>query len=125
MPLNFLSAIYNDEISLKETEISQRKIEKKIQELKFDYRPKNDKKEEEINRVLMQANGLFQYRDKFIDAFKNGIFLSEHLKTSDDAALDHVQEGVNDFIQEIKPMEKKLIWVCLKIFLNHHHQLIM
>ena len=29
MPLNFLSAIYNGEISLKETEISQRKIEKK------------------------------------------------------------------------------------------------
>ena len=29
MPLNFVSAIYNGEISLKETEISQRKIEKK------------------------------------------------------------------------------------------------
>ena len=29
MPLNFLSAIYNGEISLKEAEISQRKIEKK------------------------------------------------------------------------------------------------
>ena len=26
----------------------------------------------------MWANGLFQYRDKFIDAFKNGIFLNHH-----------------------------------------------
>ena len=56
----------------------------------------------------MQANGLFQYRDKIIDAFKNGIFLSEHLKTSDDAAHDYVQEDVNDFIQEIKSMEEKI-----------------
>ena len=38
--LNFLLAIYNGEISLKEAEIFQRKIEKKIEELKFDYRPK-------------------------------------------------------------------------------------
>ena len=56
----------------------------------------------------MQANGLFQYRNKIIDAFKNGIFLSEHLKTSDDAAHDYVQEDVNDFIQEIKSMEEKI-----------------
>ena len=32
--LNFLSAIYNGEITLKEAEISQRKLEKKIEELK-------------------------------------------------------------------------------------------
>ena len=38
--LNFLLAIYNGEISLKEAEIFQRKIETKIEELKFDYRPK-------------------------------------------------------------------------------------
>ena len=44
MPLNFLSAIYNGEISLKETEMFLRKIEQKIEELKFDYRPKNEKK---------------------------------------------------------------------------------
>ena len=41
MPLNFLSAIYNSEISLKEAEISQKKLEKKIGALKFDYRPEN------------------------------------------------------------------------------------
>ena len=39
-PLSFLSAIYNGEISLKETEISQRKIKKKIEELNG-YRPEN------------------------------------------------------------------------------------
>ena len=33
MPLNFLSAIYDGEISLKEANISQRKIQKKIEEL--------------------------------------------------------------------------------------------
>ena len=33
-PLSFLSAIYNGEITLKEAEISQRKLEKKIEELK-------------------------------------------------------------------------------------------
>ena len=39
-PLSFLSAIYNGEISLKETEISQRKIKKKIEELNG-YRSEN------------------------------------------------------------------------------------
>ena len=107
MPLNFLSAIYNGEISLKQAEISQRKIEKKIEELKFHCRPKNENKEE-INRVLMQENGLFQYRDKITDAFKNGMFSSVHLKTSNDAAHDYAQEDVNYFIQEIKSMEKKI-----------------
>ena len=43
MPLNFLSAICNRKTSLKKAEISQRNFEKKI-ELKFDYRPKNEKK---------------------------------------------------------------------------------
>ena len=40
MPLNFLSAIYNGEILLKEAEISQKKLEKK-DATKFNYRPKN------------------------------------------------------------------------------------
>ena len=35
MPLDFLSAVYNDEISLKEAEISQKKIEKKNREAKI------------------------------------------------------------------------------------------
>ena len=40
MPLTFLSAIYNDEILLKEAEISTKKIRKK-DATKFNYRPKN------------------------------------------------------------------------------------
>ena len=78
MPLDFLSAIYNGDISLKEAEIQQRDLEKKTEELKFNYKPKNEKEKEEINGVLMQANDLFQYRDKIIDAFKDGHFLSEY-----------------------------------------------
>ena len=55
-PLNFISAIYNGKISLIEAEIKQRDLEKKIEELKFNYKPKNDKEKEEIYRVLIQAN---------------------------------------------------------------------
>ena len=36
----------------------------------------------------MQANDLLEYRDKIINAFKDGIFLPEHLKKSDAAAYD-------------------------------------
>ena len=48
-PLNFILAIYNRQISLKEAEFKQRNLEKKIEELKFNYKPKNKKEEEEIN----------------------------------------------------------------------------
>ena len=41
MPVSFLSSIYNSEITLKKAEISQRKIKKKIEEVKFGYRPEN------------------------------------------------------------------------------------
>ena len=93
MPLNFLSDIYNGKISLKEAEISQRKIEKNIEELQCNYRPKNKEEKEEINGVLMQANDLLEYRNKTIDAFKDGTFLSDY---------------VNKFIQEIKSMEERI-----------------
>ena len=46
-PLNFILAIYNRQISLKEAEFKQRNLEKKIEELKFNYKPKNKKEEEE------------------------------------------------------------------------------
>ena len=103
MALNFLSAIYNGEISLKEAEEKQEKIE----ELKFNYLPKNEKEKEEINGVLMQANDLLEHRDKIIDAFKDGTFSSEHYKKSDAATHDYVLKDVADFIQEIKSMEEK------------------
>ena len=109
MPLNFLSDISNGEISLKEAEISQRNFVKKIKELKFRFRPKNEKEKEEINGVLMQANDLFEYMDKIIDAFKDGTFLSEHLKKSDNPAYDYVLKDVDDFIQKIKSMSEKII----------------
>ena len=68
MPLSCLSAIYR-EISLKETEFSQRNLEKMIEELKFNYKPENAEVKEEINRVLMQATDLLEYRDKIIEAY--------------------------------------------------------
>ena len=74
--LNFLSDIYNGEISLKEAEIKQ----KNLDELKFNYKPKVQKEKEEINGVLMQANDLFECRDKIIDTFKDGIFCLNILK---------------------------------------------
>ena len=77
-PLNFISGIYNGKISLKEAEIKQRDLEKKIGELKSNYKPKHEKEKEEINGVLMQTNALFEYRDKVIDVFKDGTFLSEY-----------------------------------------------
>ena len=77
-PLNFISGIYNGKISLKEAEIKQRDLEKKIEELKSNYKPKHEKEKEEINGVLMQTNALFEYRDKVIDVFKDGTFLSEY-----------------------------------------------
>ena len=89
-PLNFLSAIYNGEISLKEAEFFQRNLEKKIEELGFNYKPKNIKEKKEINEVLMQADNMLEYSDKIIELFRNGTFSSEHLKKSDNAACDYV-----------------------------------
>ena len=80
MPLNFLSDIYNGKISLKEAEVEQRNLDKKNRRAKFDYIPKKKKEKEEIDGVLMQANDLLEYRGKIIKAFKDGTFLSEHLK---------------------------------------------
>ena len=80
-PLNFLSALYNGEISFKKAEINQRNLEKKIEELKCNFNQKNEKEKKEINELLMQANDLLEYRNEIIDASKNDIVLSRHLKT--------------------------------------------
>ena len=79
-PLKFISAIYNGEISLNEAEFSQKNLEKKPGELKFNYKSKNEKEEEKINEVFIQVDDLLKYRNKIINAFKNGTFLSEYLK---------------------------------------------
>ena len=36
------------------------------------------KKKKEIYQVLMQANDLLEYRNKIIDAFKDGTFSSKY-----------------------------------------------
>ena len=95
MPLNFLSAIYNGKISLKEAKFKQRDLEKEIEELQFYYIPKNKEEIKEIKRVLMHANELWESRNKTIKAFEYDIFLFEHLKKSDDT-------------EEIKSMEEKI-----------------
>ena len=59
-------------------------------------------------KKCMQANDLLEYRNKIIDAFKDGTFLSEYLKKLDDAGYNYVLKNVNDFIQEIKSMEEKI-----------------
>ena len=76
-PLNFLLDISNDKITLKKAEINQRDLDKKIEALS-NYKPKNGKEKEEINKVLMHANDMLEYEDKIIEAFRNGTFLSEH-----------------------------------------------
>ena len=40
--LNFLLDIFNGKITLKKAEINQRDLNKKIEELKFNYKPKNE-----------------------------------------------------------------------------------
>ena len=108
MPLNFLSAIYNGEISLKETEFLQKDLYNEINKLKFDYRPENAEEKEEINRALIHPNDLLKHRDKIIGALRKGTFLSEHLKKSDNAAYDYVLKDVNNFIQKIESMAEKI-----------------
>ena len=107
MTSKFISDIYNGKISLQEAEFAQRDLEKK-EGLKFYYIPKNKKEKEEINGVLMQANDVLEYRSKIIKPFKDGTFLSEHLKKSDAAAYNYVLKDVNNFIEEIKWMEEKI-----------------
>ena len=121
MSLIFLSGIYNGEISLKEAEFKQRDLEKEIENLQFYYLPKNKEEKEKIEEVLRYANESLEYKDKIINAFKNGTFSSEYLKKSDDVAYDFMLKGVNKFIEEIKSMKKKInlslfedfFWICI------------
>ena len=65
---------------------------------------------------MIHSNDMLDYGHKIIEAFINGTFSSEHLKKSDDAANDYTLKGVNNFIQKIELMAKKI---------NYHHQLVM
>ena len=73
----------------------------------------------------MDANKMLEYRDKIIEAFRDGTFLSENLKKSDDAAYGYVLWDVNNFIQETKSMEEKINLSLFEDFFDHHHQPIM
>ena len=56
----------------------------------------------------MQTNDLLKYRDKIIEAFKDGNFSSEHLKKSDAATYGYVLESVEKFIRKIKSMAENI-----------------
>ena len=56
----------------------------------------------------MQANGLLEYRDEIIEAFKDGTFSSEHLKKLDDAAYDYVLKDVNNLIQKTESISENI-----------------
>ena len=75
MPLNFLSSIYNGQTTLKGVEFLQNDLYDKINQLKYNYKPKNVEEKEEINGVLMQANDMLEYRDKIIEAFRDCFFV--------------------------------------------------
>ena len=66
----------------------------------------------------MQANDLFEYRNKIIDTFKNGTFSSEHVKKTDNAAYNYVLKDVNVFIQEIESMSEKINLSLLEDFVG-------
>ena len=108
MPLSFLSSIYNGQTTLKEAEFRQKDLYDEINELKYNYKPKNVEEKEEINGVLMQANDMLEYRDKIIEAFRDGTFSSQHLKKSDDATYDYVLKNVEKFIQKIESMAENI-----------------
>ena len=97
MPFNFLSSIYNGEVAL--DRIYSKRFIDEINELKYNYKPKNVKEEEEINEVLMHANNMLEYRDKIIEAFRDGTFSSEYFKKLDHAAHDYVLKGVGKLYQ--------------------------
>ena len=66
----------------------------------------------------MQATDLLEYKNKIIDAFKDGTFLSEHLNKTDNAAYGYVLEDVKDFIQEIESMSEKINLSLFEDFLQ-------
>ena len=65
---------------------------------------------------MRQANDLLKCRGSIIKAFKDGIFLSEHLKKSDDGAYNYILENVNEFIEEIKSIKEKINLSLFKEF---------
>ena len=56
----------------------------------------------------MQANEMLEYTNKITEAFRNGTFLSAHLKKSDGAAYDYALKDVSKCIMKIDSMAKNI-----------------
>ena len=56
----------------------------------------------------MQGNDLLEYRNKIIDVFKDGTFLSENLKELDNAAYDFMLNYVKEKLRKLNRWKKKL-----------------
>ena len=57
----------------------------------------------------MQANDLSEYKNKIINAFKYGTFLSEYLKKkTDNVGYNYMLKDVDNFTQEIESMSEKI-----------------
>ena len=67
----------------------------------------------------MQANDLLESRNEIIKAFKNGVFLSEYLKKSGDAAYNYMLKNANELIEEIKSMVEKINLSLFEEFFEH------
>ena len=74
MPLNLLLDFFNGKITLTKTEINEWDLNEKIEELQYNYKPKNKKEKEEINEVLMHPTDMLDYGNKIIEAFWDGTF---------------------------------------------------
>ena len=59
-----------------------------------------------------------EYGYKIIEAFRDGTFLSEHFKKSDDAVCDYVLKDVNSFIQKIESILEKIDLSLFEDFLK-------
>ena len=64
----------------------------------------------------MKVNDMLEYRDKIIEAFRDGTFFSEHLNKSDDAAYDYVLKDVEKFIQKIESMAANINLSLFEVF---------
>ena len=64
----------------------------------------------------MQANYMLEYRDKNIEAFRDGTFSYKKKKKSDDAAYDYVLKDGENFIQKIESMAKNINLSLFKDF---------
>ena len=64
----------------------------------------------------MQVKDMLKYRDRIIKAFRDGTFLYEHLKKSDDAAYDFALKDIGTFIKKIESMAENINLSLLREF---------